>query len=263
MKSLLINYSNYLYKNSQLLNQKTALKVGMFDQAISYSPKNIDREFYKKNREILDQKKGNGYWLWKPYLIKQALQQIKNGDLLFYSDSGCYFIKPVIPVFKLLQEMDQDILPFELHLIEKAYTKRDAFILMDCDSPKYTDSKQRIGGYHLWRKSEFTMNFVDEWLHYAQDERVITDIENQCDLENYPEFIAHRNDQSIFSVLTKKYDLVAHRDPSQYGNTERAIYPDSNYEQLIELTRRKNFHLLRKIKGKIASGYKKLYPQTM
>jgi hypothetical protein len=81
------------------------------------------------------------------------------------------------------------------------------------------------------------MDIVNELLHYAQDERIITDLENQCGYSNYPEFQEHRHDQSIFSLLTKKYDLVAYRDPSQWGNGVKQLYTNSKYEQLIEHTR--------------------------
>jgi hypothetical protein len=33
----------------------------------------------------------------------------------------------------------------------------------------------------------------------------------------HDDFLAHRHDQSIFSVLTKKYSIRAHRVPTQYG----------------------------------------------
>jgi len=41
----------------------------MVDEYYNYGPNDIDNEFKKKNIEILSQKRGNGYWLWKPYFI--------------------------------------------------------------------------------------------------------------------------------------------------------------------------------------------------
>ena len=117
---------------------------------------------------------------------------------------------------------------------------------MDCDTPKYLDSNHRLGGFSLWKKSRFSMEFVDELLHLAQDERMITDVENRCGYPNYPEFREHRHDQSIFSLLTKKHDLVSYRDPSQWGNGVKELYPNSNYEQLIELTRKGSSTTIRK-----------------
>ena len=238
---VLINYSNDLYKKSQKLNSTTGKKVGLFDEVISYSPKDIDKDFYEKNKKILNQKRGNGYWLWKPYFIKKSLETLNTGDFLFYCDAGAYFINPITPFIEASLTTGQDIICFSLfeHL-ERIWTKRDAFILMNCDSPKYTDSKQILASYSLWKKTSITMDFIDELLDYSQDERLITDLENQCGYDNYPEFIEHRHDQSIFSLLAKKHNLTAFRDPSQFGNNYKQFYPNSNYDQIIEHTRKKN-----------------------
>jgi len=242
---LLINYANDIYKSSQKLNTKTGLNIGNFDEVISYSPKNIDRDFFAQNKKVLSQKKGNGYWLWKPYFIKKSLESLNIGDFLFYCDSGAYFIKPINSLIELSLDSDQDIIPFELDIhIESKWTKRDAFILMDCDSPDFINTRQRLSGCILFKKSNTTMDFISEYLEYAKDERIISDIENQCGLDNYPDFVSHRNDQSIFSLLTKKYGLDAYRDPSQWGNSSTQFYKTSKYEQFIVVTRRKGFFLV-------------------
>jgi hypothetical protein len=124
---------------------------------------------------------------------------------------------------------------------------------MNCDSPKYSESNQRLASFSLWKKSNFTIDFINEFLDYAQDERLITDLENQCGYPNYPDFKEHRHDQSIFSLLSKKYDLNAYRDPSQWGNSSKIFYTNSKYEQLIEHTRKRNWHMLHQVKRKIQS----------
>jgi hypothetical protein len=92
----------------------------------------------------------------------------------------------------------------------------------------------------MWRKSKFALEFVNEWLNFSRDKRIITDLENQVCFPNYDGFIEHRWDQSIFSLLIKKYDLQPYRDPSQYGNGLRDFYSNSKYDQLIVHTRKKN-----------------------
>lgn len=176
---LLINYANDKYKSSQKLNSKSGLEVGAFDKVISYSPKDIDTDFFQQNKSILSQKKGNGFWLWKPYFIKKSLETLNTNDFLFYSDSGAYFIDSIDPLINISLEYGQDIIPFELvPQLEREWTKRDTFILMDCDTWSFTDTRQRLSGFILWKKSEFTMNFINEFLEYAKDEKIITELEN-------------------------------------------------------------------------------------
>ncbi len=248
---LLINYANNIFRKSQKLNSSTALKAGLFDEVISYSPNDMESDFFKKNIKILSQERGNGYWLWKPYFIKKSLDILSLGDYLFYCDSGAYFIRPITPLIEISSETGQDLIVFDLQHMERDWTKRDAFVLMDCDSPKYSDSRQRLGSFSLWKKSDFTVDFISEFLCFAQDERLITDMENQCGYSNYPGFKEHRHDQSIFSLLTKKYNLSIYRDPSQFGNNLKHYYTNSKYEQLIEHTRKRTVPFPRRNISKI------------
>jgi hypothetical protein len=234
---LLINYSDRAFRRSQELNSRTGITVGGFDEVISYGPEDIDRHFFSRNVQILSKKRGNGYWLWKPYFIRKSLRLLNEGDFLFYSDSGAYFIASVEPLIDISVTSGQDIVPFELTQIEKYWTKRDAFVLMGCDSHEYTHTQQRQASFSLWRKTVFTDRFAAEFLELAQDERLITDIDNRMGVPNYPGFIAHRHDQSIFSLLTKRHRVRAHRLPSQWGNALKGLYPDSRYGQLIQHTR--------------------------
>ena len=211
---LLINYANRPFKTSQKINSATGLRLAHFDKVISYSPKDIDRNFYRRNRKILSQRRGNGYWLWKPYFIRKSLDLLDEGDLLFYSDSDAVFLSSIQPFTQAMEEANQQLLPFSVwkNLPEKTWTKRDAYILLGCDEPKYADSPQMVGGFHLWRKSKFATDFADEWLRYAQDERAITDMPNRLGKPNYPEFREHRHDQSIFSLLVKKHGIKPYEE---------------------------------------------------
>lgn len=248
---VLINYANKTFRPQQKRNTKTGKEIGRFDKVISYSPNNIDPAFYRENEHILSQKRGNGYYLWKPYFIEKTLRQLSDGDFLFYCDSAAFFIETFDPLIEICKNTGQDIIPFEIPFVEKNWTKRDAFILMNCDSSEFSESKQRLAGFTLWRKSDFTMNFVAEYLKYGRDSRIITDSENVLGYDNYPGFIENRHDQSIFSLLSKQYGLEAFRDPSQWGNSHRDLYPNSNYNQILFLTRKKRVPLGKRISRKI------------
>lgn len=232
----LINYSNEKYKKAQKLNTKSALDIGGFKKVISYSSDDIDVEFWNKNKAIFDYSRGGGYWLCKPYLIAKTLSEMNEGEFLFYCDSGSRFVNSIN---QLIESFDEkfDIMPFEIQTIERHWTKRDCFQLMGCYESKIIDTPQRLGGYSIWKKTDYTMKFVEEWLNYAQDERILTDIDNQLGLPNYQGFVEHRHDQSIFSILTKKYEIDCYRDPSQYGNNFIDIYINSKYPQILISTR--------------------------
>jgi len=245
---VLINYANDLFRSSQKVNSKSGEKIGLFSKVISYNPTDIDANFKNKNKKILEQKRGNGYWLWKPYFIKKTLEDLDWGDYLFYCDSGSYFIDSVHKIISLSQKSEQDIIPFELTHLESEWTKRDAFVFMECDSADYYNTKQRLASFILIKKTELSIQFIEEWMNFALDERILTDIDNVSGFENYPNFKDHRHDQSIFSLLSKKYGFKAYRDPSQFGNAVKELYSDSNYEQIFILNRKRNLSIKVRIK---------------
>ncbi len=248
-KKILINYTNDAYKKSQKLNSKTGMEVGNFDRVIEYSPKDIDEKFYKKNKHILKQLRGGGYWLWKPYIILKTLMRkdIKHGDFIFYADSGSYFINKIDYLIDLSKKYNQDIMGFSNkkgHL-EKVWTKRDAFILMNTDSKKYYNTPQRGAGSMLFKKSPKSISFIKDYLNYAQDERIITDIPSQLG-KNYSGFVQNRHDQSIFSLLYKKNNLRPFRHHCQYGQKETQLWPD-DYPQIVIHARANNRTIREKI----------------
>lgn len=223
MKKYLVNYSNNSHFNSQKENTKSSLNIGGFDDVFSYNIQNIDDEFKLKNEKILSQSRGAGYWMWKPYIIKKALESINDNDILMYSDSGISFIKNIKEIIDIMDDTENKLLLFELEDIHpnKRWTKRDCFVLMDLDKEPYLSYNQLLASYILMRKNDFVINFINEWLEYAKDYRNITDSPNECGLPNYNEFIDHRHDQSILSLLGRKYGIKNIPDISQFGTGRR------------------------------------------
>ena len=64
----------------------------LFDEIIAITEKNLQEkeEFWLKHKNFIEKhKRGYGYWLWKPYIIMQQLENMGEGDVLFYADAGC------------------------------------------------------------------------------------------------------------------------------------------------------------------------------
>ena len=202
-----INYAHVRYLEVQKLNSETALSRGGFDTSISPGLKDLDQEFISNNSYTLPQPRGAGYWIWKPYLILRYLKEMRETDWLMYTDSGFYFCAN--PWDLILGEADaigeKGVMTFGECFTNGMYTKRDAFVLMGMDNDVIRNSPQRIASSFVCRKTPFAIAFVEEWLRYACDPRIITDLPNSRGLPNYPEFRDHRHDQSILSFLTYKH----------------------------------------------------------
>ena len=102
-----------------------------------------------------------------------------------------------------------------------------------------------VASYIIVRKSTESFSFISEWLTYAQDSRALTDDPNVLGKDNYDGFIDHRHDQSILSLLAKKWKLIRYTDPSQWG--ENFFTSISNYILASSFQRLNTFQIELKI----------------
>lgn len=225
-----INYAHNRYLNSQRYCCETAIKNG-FDLTRPFSFGDLDEEFVSRNSYTLSQARGAGFWVWKPYIILKTLLSMGNEDWLMYTDSGMHFVRNpwdwILPESNHIGE--KGIATFSVCGLNKQFTKRDTFILMGLDTPQYTDSHQRMASVFVCRRTPFSVSFVEEWLSYANDPRIITDLPNTQGLPNYPEFRDHRHDQSIMSLLCIKHNtFLFQEDITQYTNSNPYIIHTRN-----------------------------------
>ena len=92
-KIVAISYGSSQYAKSLEYNGKSALEIAKVDKFYGYTPKDIDEDFKRKNKYILEKGRGNGYWLWKPYFLYKTLKEKLNyGDYLIYSDAAIMYV---------------------------------------------------------------------------------------------------------------------------------------------------------------------------
>ena len=233
-----VNYADKKFQRAQKLNSRTARQWGA-DKVIEYGAEDIDESFRRRNREILNTPRGGGYYLWKPYIYRKAYDELGEDDYLVYTDSGSVYVNKIQYLIDCMEHQNVPVMIFSLEKerIEKNNTKRDAFVLTGCDEVKYTDTPQSIGGYFVCKKAPEVEAFLDEVLRYAQDIRIISDNPNVMGLPNYGEFTDHRHDQSVISLISKKYGFKRFRDPSQFGlvnHYEAEVEQRSTYPQIVD-----------------------------
>jgi hypothetical protein len=226
---IFFNYAdvNPIYLLAQKQNAKIVKDLNIFDKIIELNKNNIDLNFYNNHRDILNQHRGAGYWLWKPYFINKLLNDTNENDIIVYADSTIRIDKDISPLFEILEET-KGIMTFISSIgnntfnPEKTYTKRDIFVEMGCDDDFYYTGKyncQFNGAFIIIKNNNFSKNFVKEWLELSCNEQLLTDLPSK--IKNYPEFKDNRHDQSILSLLSKKNNLYPYPDPTQWGNEYR------------------------------------------
>lgn len=216
MMKVFIAYANEKYQRARNFAGKMARRFGGFDKIILYGPEDIDSEFIEKYKETFSIKRGAGLWLWKSYIINKALkEECQLGDYLFYSDSGAFFIRSVDYIIRAMG--NENIFVSCVPLVEWQFSKRDAFQLMNCDTEEFRNSAQVQSGFICLRKSKQSDKFAIEYLHWCCDLKVLHSDNIASGQLNPKGFIASREDQTVLSLLCKKYAVRPHRDPCQFG----------------------------------------------
>ena len=209
-KIILLNYADERFAVQQKYNFKSAKLLGGFDEFHLMSNKDIDEGFKQLNRDIFDIKRGGGLWLWKPYIILKTLKTIGDDDVLMYCDSGTVFMRNISCLINFMYGKKLDILLFDTPLLEMQFTKKNVLELFDSDGLK----NQIMAGDIIMKKTEFTLRFIDEWLHLCQNINLLYD---DGSIKQHDYYWAHREDQALLSLLAHSYNLPSFREPTQYG----------------------------------------------
>jgi hypothetical protein len=194
------------YREALVRITSQANEVGVFSEVHGYTGDELKSlPFWEKHSEfILNNPKGYGYYLWKPYLILEKMKTIEDNDILWYADSGCEIdIRKKDLMLKVLELTEKNEVVCSMNCLEKEYTKRDLLVYLDMDKPCYTNDTQYEATSICFKKCKKTMDFINEWYTIAQNYNLID--ESPSKMNEYREFVQNRYDQSVFSLLMKKY----------------------------------------------------------
>jgi hypothetical protein len=181
-------------------------EIGLFDKIVSYTDIDLknDPEFWGKHKEFVENnKRGYGYWIWKPYLIKKTIDKMNDDDILLYLDSGCEANSDDNDrLMELLNKcVEYNFMYTSTGQLEKSYTKMDTISKMNMINDEIMNSIQHQAAVVIIKKNEITTNFINDWYYMVCDYHMIDDSDSI--LKNDPAFIDNRHDQSIFSMLIK------------------------------------------------------------
>ncbi len=226
-KIILLSFATNDLKRSVERIKKQAIDSKFYDRIEILTDNEIDIDLKLKLKTLIlaGKKRGFGYFFWKPYLIKKIFEQINHNDIINYVDVGFHILKENSKRFNeylaFINRKDEWILPFQYHQNfdhnvknisfpnreERKYTKGD---LLDYfgyyNNYPITEAPQYMAGCFFIKKNEQSINFLNEWLEIFDKRFDLVD-DTPSRLNNLNGFIENRHDQSIFSLLCKKYKL--------------------------------------------------------
>lgn len=245
----LISYadgSDIFFQNQNTLAY-SALNKGI-NFILNYKRSHLDPQFAKDHASVLQQKKGAGLWLWKPWIILHTLEKVPENAIVIYADSGIVFHSPLHDLLKLVQDKDMVLTGDDPEQILETNTKREAFIRLGCDTPEFRGAKVVGASFFVIRNTPSARNFIKKWLNTCtMSEDMMND--KKSTLPEHPGFQGHLPEQSILGILYHKdparklviTDKVAlryiswpHRHPNSYRQFHAVMEgPASEHDSLL------------------------------
>ena len=192
--------------------------------------------------------RGYGYWIWKPYIVKKYLESLPSDAILHYCDIGSVFnnhqqtdkniIKDLantcltnnIVAFNYSKPLNIDSeLTYKI-LCEYQFTKKELleFYGVKKDSNIYNSAQYSAGSF-LMKKCSFSYDFIEKWIEPFHIQKKLVD-NSRLFNEEHHQFIEHRHDQSIFSLLCKLNNIFT---LSVYDYFENAYFRNIPYWENI------------------------------
>lgn len=194
--------------------------MGVYDQILGYDEFSLANEFRIRFADKLNPSvRGFGYWVWKPQIMLQTFEKMQEGDLLHYTDVGCW-LNPkgrqrLIEYFSLVEKAPSGILAFQVKntfgdpvldqfsLPEYKWTKGDLFDYFSVRGDDSIVRSQQIGSGNIFlRKCAAAQEMLVSWKKVFYDNFSLVD-DSPSASANFEGFIEHRHDQSVFGILCK------------------------------------------------------------
>jgi hypothetical protein len=229
-KIYFITYGNRKFKTAKKHLINLANHSNFFTECISMSPRDLNNNFVKKYTSILAVERGAGYWIWKYEIINNLLKKINTNDLVVYCDAGgslnFHARKRFYEYIDIINssKFGNFRIECESNHIENQWTSQEVFNYFDLDVNSHIGkSTQLEAGHMIFKKNAHSISFFEEFdniLNY--DQNLITDKYNHS--KQIDTFKECRHDQSIFSIISKKFGCEYIKNETEFKNRAQEQY---------------------------------------
>lgn len=170
-----------------------------------------------ENPALAAHPRGYGLWIWKPYILLDALSRCDAGDYVIYLDAGVTPVADMAPWFAQLQRQSINLFAPVPPRPAREWTRRDCFVHMRADAPQFHHAPMLSAGIQAYCNIPESHAFLTDLKALMRNPLLLADDGNPESALEDPSFIAHRHDQSILTVLAALRGCAIQREPSQYG----------------------------------------------
>lgn len=213
---------------------RQAKSFGLFKNYFAFDEKKLEKKhlgFWNEHVSFIhSNKRGFGYWIWKPFLILKCLEEMKEGEGLLYLDGGCHLNLNEASILKLKNYFhiaeNKGMLVTQLYdgqfgfesLTEKSWTKKELLDLLEVSEPDRNSGQFQSGIIFVINNSD-NRKLIARWLELCKTSNYGLLTGKSLVEQNYSTFIEHRFDQSIFSALAKNRGIASFRDETYWESS--------------------------------------------
>ena len=205
------------------------------------------------------------------------MHQANSGDIIHYIDIGCHIQNKNSKFYNYLYFLiykKKWILPFQYHskknelTNEISFPKREEFKYTKSDLLDYfgfLDNKNVTNSPQFWAGSFFIVKgvqatkFLDEWINIFEKRIDLID-DSKSNIKNLKGFIENRHDQSVFSLLCKKYNVksLSAYDECEWGEKDNKRTWEHNKNNPILALRDLEYGIVKRFLNRQKKNFKRL-----
>ena len=209
-KNIITFGTDNLFKKKKKRFEQEARNITFFDSIIIENENSIKSIMEDHKEFITNNKRGYGYWIWKPFIIKNQLEKMKNNDILFYLDCGSSIINNNV---ERLDNYINKLRDYDVIVFDNSDHKMKKFVKMNVINEFNIEEdilEQYIieGGCIILKNTKKTKEFIDEWINYMIKDNYQLLNDDLLNFPQYEQFIEHRHDQSILTILARQKDYI-------------------------------------------------------
>jgi len=208
-KIKLVSFADGRFSKRKVSFRHQAEEMDIFDEISIYDFQSLPNDFIASHRGFIENNaRGFGYWIWKPRIVLETLIDSQSDDLIVYIDVGFTINstgkKRLLEYLEITAQSSWKFLSFSNTHTEYRWTKADlAHRLSVQNNPGIMFTSQLASGLFFLKATAGNIDLMRDWseisiennYHYSDDSLSI--------VPNDADFVEHRHDQSIGSLLRK------------------------------------------------------------
>jgi len=200
VKRYFITYANEAFAGARDRIVAEANATGEFDEVIGYGPEDVSDAVRKG--PLFGERRGGGYWTWKPDIIYQTLESCDENDIVVYADSGCQ----VVPgtewsrYWRILEK--KELIVQRIYQVVRNWTRKSVIDAFSAIPAGWLGKSQFMATVLVMRKTPYIMSLVAEWRKLMIERPdMVCDVPREERSFERSDFIENRHDQAVLSAL--------------------------------------------------------------